>query len=160
MTSKGSPAEGATTRQPYKKRSDRISAMDRHVAGRIRFARMSRHLTQKEIAEAVGVGHSQMEKWERAQNALTATRIHQLARVLHVSPGWFFEGFGPDEAAGIRLESDADLATQLPADALRLARDINGLTTKQRGMLRQMIDQMVLVNQAAGGDGGQADEQQ
>ena len=48
----------------------------------------------RRIGEAIGVTFQQVQKYERGVNRVGAGRLQQIARVLGMPVGWFFEG-GP-----------------------------------------------------------------
>lgn len=62
------------------------------LGGRIRAARERRGLTQRELAEAVGVGARAVRLWEAGRKQPYLARLRTLARVLVVDLGWLLEG--------------------------------------------------------------------
>jgi len=74
--------------------------VDRHVGARVRERRLALGLTQQQLAEMVGTTYQQAHKYERGVNRISAGRLHVIAQVLGVGPGYFFEGLGGDEPAG------------------------------------------------------------
>src|SRR6202011_3479100 len=79
------------------KRGRSTAAIDDHVGGRIRERRMMLGLTQKQLAEMIGVTYQQAHKYERGMNRVSAGRLFKIGRVLNVPVGYFFEGFGEDD---------------------------------------------------------------
>lgn len=57
---------------------------------KIRYYRKQAGLTQKQLAEAVGVDQSAVARWESGENNPTAARIMQIADVLGCNPGDLF----------------------------------------------------------------------
>lgn len=57
---------------------------------KIRQLREQAGLTQKQLAEAVGVDQSAVARWESGENHPTAERIMQIADVLGCNPGDLF----------------------------------------------------------------------
>jgi transcriptional regulator with XRE-family HTH domain len=73
--------------------SDRLpNAIDRHIASRMRLRRRAMGLTQKTIADALGVTFQQFQKYERSINRISAGALYPLALTLEVPVGYFFEG--------------------------------------------------------------------
>ncbi|MDX1709892.1 MAG: helix-turn-helix transcriptional regulator [Rhodovibrionaceae bacterium] len=68
--------------------------IERHVGQRIRERRTMLGLTQQQLAEMIGVTYQQAHKYERGINRVSAGRLFQLARVLGVDVGFFYEGLG------------------------------------------------------------------
>ena len=66
--------------------------IERHVGLRIRQRRILLGLTQQQLAELIGVTYQQAHKYERGVNRISAGRLYEIARVLGVGVGYFFEG--------------------------------------------------------------------
>jgi transcriptional regulator with XRE-family HTH domain len=66
--------------------------VDRHVGARIRMQRMARGFSQTALGKAVGVTFQQVQKYEKATNRVSASRLQRIANVLKVAPDFFFEG--------------------------------------------------------------------
>ncbi len=71
---------------------------DVHVGARIRLRRGMLGLSQERLAEALGVTFQQVQKYERGVNRVGASRLYDLARVLDVPIGFFYDDM-PDETA-------------------------------------------------------------
>ncbi len=70
----------------------RVTDIDRHVGIRIRERRVMLGLSQQQLAELIGVTYQQAHKYERGINRLSAGRAYEIAQVLGVPVGFFFEG--------------------------------------------------------------------
>lgn len=77
--------------------ANRATDIDRHVGARIRDRRIMLGLSQQQMAEMIGVTYQQAHKYERGINRISAGRLYEIARVLRVPVGFFFEGLGADE---------------------------------------------------------------
>jgi DNA-binding XRE family transcriptional regulator len=77
-------------------------AMDAHVGARLRLRRTTLGMSQERLADAVGLTFQQIQKYERGVNRVGASRLWDLARVLDVPIGYFYEGgvAGGSEPAG------------------------------------------------------------
>jgi transcriptional regulator with XRE-family HTH domain len=75
-----------------KKSSPRCQNVERHVGMRIRQRRILLGLTQQQLAQLIGVTYQQAHKYERGVNRISAGRLYEIARVLGVDVGHFFEG--------------------------------------------------------------------
>ena len=73
-------------------RPNRVTAVDRHVGSRIRERRIMLGLSQQQLADLIGVTYQQAHKYERGINRLSAGRTYEIAQVLGVPVGYFFEG--------------------------------------------------------------------
>lgn len=117
--------------------------IERHVGQRIRERRIMLGLTQQQLAELIGVTYQQAHKYERGINRVSAGRLYELARVLSVNVGFFFEGLsdGGSEPLPNRQRMCLDLARNFARiqdtrqqDALaQLARSLAGRNRGEPG---------------------------
>ena len=77
--------------------TSRATDTDRHVGARIRERRIMLGLSQQQMADMIGVTYQQAHKYERGINRISAGRLYEIAQVLRVPVGYFFEGLGGDE---------------------------------------------------------------
>jgi transcriptional regulator with XRE-family HTH domain len=80
----GAAANGARKGGP--ERNDEI------VARNMRRFRIARGLSQTELGDAVGVTFQQIQKYEKAKNAVAPGRLRQMCEVLRVAPAEMFGG--------------------------------------------------------------------
>lgn len=66
--------------------------VDIHVGKRLRQRRRALHLTQRHLAEALGLTFQQIQKYESGINKIAPGRLYKAARVLKVPVCWFFNG--------------------------------------------------------------------
>ena len=78
--------------------------IDRHVGSRVRMRRMMLAISQEKLAHALGLTFQQVQKYEKGTNRIGAGRLQQIARILKVPVGFFFEG-SPREG-GAASETD------------------------------------------------------
>ena len=57
-------------------------------------ARKNAKMTQKELADAVGVSDRTIGNWELGKKRISAYNVYLLAQALHVSAGWLVAGEG------------------------------------------------------------------
>lgn len=65
--------------------------LDVMVGAKIRVLRVSRGLSQSELADEIGVTFQQVQKYEKGANRVGASRLSQIAGVLGVAVGDLFE---------------------------------------------------------------------
>ena len=100
---------------------------DRYVGNRIRERRVMLGLSQQQMAQLIGVTYQQAHKYERGINRISAGRLYEIARVLRVPVGFFFEGLdgsSDEEELSVRQRMCLELArnfTQIPNDRHREA---------------------------------------
>ncbi len=80
-------------------REHRPSPIDVHVGSRVRLRRTLLGMSQEKLGEALGLTFQQVQKYERGVNRIGASRLFDLARVLDVPIGFFFDDM-PDTLGG------------------------------------------------------------
>lgn len=123
--------------------------IDSHVGNRIRVRRTLLGLSQGKLGEALGLTFQQIQKYERGANRVGASRLYDLARVLGVSVGYFFDAM-PDAvaAAGPAAMRAATADPVLPdvadddesrRETLQLVRTIERLSAADLAAIKAMI---------------------
>src|SRR6267378_3049816 len=74
--------------------------VDRHVGLRIRMRRKELGLSQERLADAIGLTFQQVQKYERATNRVSASKLWEMSRALSTSISYFYAGLdGPEASA-------------------------------------------------------------
>jgi transcriptional regulator with XRE-family HTH domain len=68
-----------------------INPVDQHVGMRVRQRRTLLGLSQEKLGEMLGLTFQQIQKYERGANRIGASRLYDIATVLSVDVGYFFE---------------------------------------------------------------------
>src|SRR5215471_6468678 len=71
---------------------------DRHVGSRVRMRRKMLAMSQEQLADALGITYQQVQKNEKGDNRIAASRLQQISQILQVPVAFFFEG-APNAAA-------------------------------------------------------------
>ncbi|MGD0190784.1 MAG: helix-turn-helix domain-containing protein [Rhizomicrobium sp.] len=66
--------------------------IDAHVGSRVRLRRMLIGMSQEKLGELLGLTFQQIQKYEKGANRIAAGRLYQVAHILGVSVGYFYEG--------------------------------------------------------------------
>jgi DNA-binding Xre family transcriptional regulator len=105
--------------------------IDAHVGSRLRLRRTMLRISQEKLAAELGLTFQQVQKYERAANRISASRLYQLCRILKVPVSFFFEGI---EAEGrrFRKKSSTGCPGARPAAAARHHRTRRGLLPNQQ----------------------------
>ena len=74
--------------------------IDVHVGGRVRLRRMMLGMSQEKLGEQLGITFQQIQKYEKGTNRIGASRLQNIATVLSVPVGFFFDGAPGQGAAG------------------------------------------------------------
>jgi len=88
--------------------------VDRHVGLRIRMRRKELGISQERLAESLGLTFQQVQKYERAANRVSASKLFEIARALSTGVAYFYEGLAASEddaPAGANLDAQAFLMT-------------------------------------------------
>ena len=94
--------------------------VDVHVGNRIRYQRWMCGITQKQLAEFVGIKFQQIQKYETGANRVSASRLWDIATSLKVPVSFFFEGLEHDaDSQEERYGSGAKTADKKAVDLLR-----------------------------------------
>ena len=94
--------------------------VDRHVGLRIRMRRKELGISQEKLAEAVGLTFQQIQKYERAANRVSASKLWDIARALQTTIAYFYEGLTEmSEAADLPRANIQDFL--ITPDGLELA---------------------------------------
>ena len=111
--------------------------IDRHVGLRIRLRRKELGISQERLAEAIGLTFQQVQKYERAANRVSASKLWELARALNTTVAYFYEG--------LPMEGSVERATRpqmedflLSAEGIELARYFPQIP--RSGVRRQILE--------------------
>jgi transcriptional regulator with XRE-family HTH domain len=88
----GKNGEPAYRAAASRRSTGRTQDIDRHVGARVRERRIMLGLTQQQLADLIGVTYQQAHKYERGINRVSAGRLYEIAQVLSVPIGYFFDG--------------------------------------------------------------------
>jgi ribosome-binding protein aMBF1 (putative translation factor) len=78
---------------------DAMQDIDMQLGRRLRRRRRLMGLSQQALAGACGVGFQQIQKYECAENRMSAARLFQIAEALEVPVSYFFDGLAAQQAA-------------------------------------------------------------
>jgi len=96
--------------------------IDRHVGLRIRMRRKELGISQERLAESIGLTFQQVQKYERAANRVSASKLWEMARALNTSIGYFYEGLGdPMESQASNLPREEVQDFLLTPEGIELA---------------------------------------
>jgi transcriptional regulator with XRE-family HTH domain len=91
------------------------------IVGRnIRLRRLSKGISQTELASKIGVTFQQVQKYEKGVNRVGASRLSHIAKALNVPVAEFFDG-GPGPEKGDR-SGESPLALLSQPQALRVVK--------------------------------------
>jgi transcriptional regulator with XRE-family HTH domain len=124
--------------------AENSNLIDKYVGSRVRMRRMMLDLTQTEVAQAVGVTFQQLQKYEKGDNRISASRLQLLSDVLQAPIAFFFEGLS-DPARSTKRTTRPSISQELAgflgtSDAVRF---IKASVQIKNRRLRQTITQLI-----------------
>ena len=115
--------------------------VDRHVGLRLRMRRKELGISQEKLAEAIGLTFQQVQKYERAANRVSASKLWEIARALSTSIGYFYEGLGDSvETPGSNLPRESMQDFLMTPEGLELAATFPKIP---RGKVRRRVLDLV-----------------
>jgi transcriptional regulator with XRE-family HTH domain len=132
--------------------------IDVHVGLQVRLRRKELKISQEKLAESLGLTFQQVQKYERGANRISASKLYEIARALHVPIGWFFEGLSDptlETIDGEEAEAPSAhnfLMTQEGIDLANLFPKLSHRRVRRRlvELVRAMVDDETEVEAAAG----------
>jgi transcriptional regulator with XRE-family HTH domain len=115
--------------------------VDRHVGLRIRMRRKELGISQEKLADSIGLTFQQVQKYERAANRVSASKLWEMSRALSTSISYFYEGLGETlEAPGANLPREAVQDFLMTSEGIELASTFPKIP---RGRVRRKILDLV-----------------
>lgn len=129
--------------------------VDRHVGFRLRLRRLFVGLTQPELANQVGLTYQQIQKYERAESRISASKLHALAVALGVPISYFFEGLNGAKADSFDEQEQVLIGFLASADGLGLAAAFMRIDSpRARRQLVRLAEAIVCQEDGPGSDSG------
>jgi len=117
--------------------------IDRHVGLRIRMRRKELGISQERLAESIGLTFQQVQKYERAANRVSASKLWEMSRALNTTISYFYEGLSnTPEPMGSNLPRETVQDFLMTPEGLELASSFPKIP---QGRLRRKILDLVRV---------------
>ena len=101
-------------------------------------------MSQSRLGEFLGVTFQQIQKYEKGSNCISASRLQHTARVLEVSPGYFFEGAPADSGEpGFAEESPQSYVVDFLASTEGLQLNRAFLRVRDPKVRRRIVDLVI-----------------
>lgn len=124
--------------------------IDLHVGARIRLQRVMHGMTQSELAKLIGISFQSVQKYERGENRVSASRLHEFATALGVNEQFFFDGVGGVEAAPRSSEPSREVNLSA-SEGREFRRQIEAVMAIEDKRMRNLIAQLLkLLAEASG----------
>ncbi|MBO7509318.1 MAG: helix-turn-helix domain-containing protein [Alphaproteobacteria bacterium] len=122
------------------------SAIDQHIGKRMQIRRNMMGMSLKDLADVCGVTFQQIQKYENADNRISASRLFEIGVAMQTPISFFFSGLPgnlPDETKATRSmrahqpTNDDPLARNETLELIRLYWKLP--TDKQRNAIMEML---------------------
>lgn len=74
-----------------------LHEIENHIGKQIKLLRLSRKISQKELAKKMGITYQQVQKYENGLNKISVSRLWQVCEIFEISPNFLFEDILSDE---------------------------------------------------------------
>ncbi len=91
--------------------------IDKHVGSRIRMRRALLGMTQQRLADSLSLTFQQVQKYEKGTNRVSASRLQQIATLLGVEVGFFYEGAGQVPGGSSALDRQSALLAEVSSSS-------------------------------------------
>jgi transcriptional regulator with XRE-family HTH domain len=78
-------------KEPFETSGRKPNPIDIYVGSRVRYRRMIVGMSQEKLGEKMRLTFQQIQKYEKGTNRIGASRLWQLAMILNVPVGYFYE---------------------------------------------------------------------
>jgi len=69
----------------------KLEDVEKHIGQQIKMLRMSNKMSQKVLAEHLGITYQQVQKYETGMNRISVARIWQFCKIFSVKPDFLFK---------------------------------------------------------------------
>ena len=112
--------------------------IDMHVGKRVRFKRKMMGLTQSDLGEKVSLTFQQIQKYEKGENRISASKLFQIAQILSTNVSFFFEGFNEGQET---IQENVAIDDKQAVELVQSFKAIKNPKLKKRIMM--LIDSVV-----------------
>lgn len=68
-----------------------INEVETHIGQQLKMLRISNKMSQKALAEKLGITYQQVQKYEMGMNRISVARVWQFCNIFSVTPDFLFE---------------------------------------------------------------------
>jgi transcriptional regulator with XRE-family HTH domain len=102
--------------QPTQLTKEEVREIDRHVGSRLRYRRIMMDFSQTYLADQVGLSFQQFQKYEKGTNRISASKLHEFAKLLDVPVSFFFDDMPKEMKAASQATQPAITPDDNPFD--------------------------------------------
>jgi transcriptional regulator with XRE-family HTH domain len=113
------------------------------VGARVKAARIAAQMSQISLADQLGMTFQQIQKYEKGDNRISASRLIQIAHVLGLRPAVFLDGL---EAAGAL---DTDFSLFAAPNVMELIVAYAALSPREQRAILKLAQELAPITSAA-----------
>ena len=68
-----------------------LDDVEKHIGKQIKMLRMAHKISQKDLAETMGITYQQVQKYETGLNRISVSRLWQICNTFSITPDFLFE---------------------------------------------------------------------
>lgn len=110
---------------------EELKQIDQQIGRTLRQLRIHHNLSQQELGNRVGVSFQQIQKYEKAMNRISCSRLYAIAEQLNAPPAYFFEG--------LQEEAQEEFLLTANRHFVNLAMQIESLSLETQMFVKQLI---------------------
>src|SRR5262245_19172523 len=115
---------------------------DRAIGARIREARLAQKMSQKVVAQLIGVSYQQLQRYESGADRVAPARIERLVSALNRPLGWFFPN-----ATDVRTSADPMITKFICSkEGYQIASQFFRIPPKARGIVVALVAQLAALD--------------
>jgi len=113
----------------------KIGPVDRHIAAKLKKFRIEKGVGLEELGELTGVSFQQLQKYEKALNKISASKLFEIAHALNQPMNAFFDGLKiSGKFYNVKIKSEKmrkKESDEMNKDLLPLIRSFNLIENRQ-----------------------------
>ena len=125
--------------QHNKLTKDEVREIDSHVGNRLRYRRVMMDYSQTFIAERVGLSFQQFQKYEKGANRISASKLHEFAKLLDVPVSYFFDEMPSGMKAAAQLTRPSITPDGYPFDEPEVQKFVKAYRAIPNASVRRSI---------------------
>ena len=119
-------------------------SLDQHFGDKLRAGRLMMHVSQQDLAKALGLSFQQIQKYEKGTNRMSAATLFQIAAALKLDVLYFYEGLPRSTKNSKEIKAPILLKMPLTAHGPRLMDAFVKLkSNKLRGAIANLAQALV-----------------
>ena len=93
---------------------DKENELDAYIGYKLREQRQKLNFTLSDVSNRIGVSLQQVQKYEQGKSRIPAILLFKIAKVLSVSPDYFFDGIDSINSSFLKYNTGGDISFERP----------------------------------------------